>query len=43
MPETSETAFEIVIETHLLGNGSVAVSPDIFDRERVIFYGRCLP
>lgn len=33
----SETAFETVIEAHLLGNGYIAVDRDGFDRERAIF------
>jgi len=33
----SESAFETVIEQHLLGNGYVSVSRDGFDRERAIF------
>ena len=37
MPETSETAFETVIETHLLAHGYVTVSPAGFDRARAIF------
>ena len=36
-PRHSETAFEIVIEHHLLGHGYVAVSRDGFDRQRAIF------
>lgn len=37
MAETSEKSFETVIETHLLANGYIPVSPDGFDRERAIF------
>ena len=33
----SETAFETVIEAHLLANGYVRVNRDEFDRERAIF------
>ena len=33
----SETAFETVIEAHLLENGYVSVAGDGFDRERAIF------
>src|SRR6187200_478545 len=33
----SETAFETVIEAHLLANGYIAVDRDGFDRERAIF------
>lgn len=33
----SETAFETVIEAHLLANGYIAVDCDGFDRERAIF------
>lgn len=33
----SETAFETVIEKHLLDNGYVIVVPERFDRERAIF------
>ena len=33
----SESAFETVIEHHLLGNGYVVITPDAFDRERAIF------
>jgi type I restriction enzyme, R subunit len=33
----SEAAFETVIEQHLLGNGFVAISRDVYDRERAIF------
>ncbi|GAB3350615.1 type I restriction endonuclease subunit R [Lysobacter tyrosinilyticus] len=36
-PRHSETAFETVIEHHLLGHGYVAVSRDAFDGERAIF------
>src|SRR4051812_5601907 len=34
---TSETAFETVIETHLLANGYTLVAPETFERERAIF------
>ncbi len=37
MPETSEAAFESVIESHLLANDYVAVSRDGFDPKRGIF------
>ena len=33
----SESAFETVIEAHLLANGYVSVAGDAFDRERAIF------
>ena len=33
----SESAFETVIETHLLANGYISISRDGFDRERAIF------
>lgn len=33
----SESAFETVIESHLLANGYVRVDQDGFDRERAIF------
>ena len=33
----SETAFEAVIEAHLLGNGYVPVAREGFDRERAVF------
>jgi type I restriction enzyme, R subunit len=33
----TETAFETVIEAHLLHNGYVSVAPEGFDRERAIF------
>jgi len=33
----SETAFEIIIEHHLLGNGYAAIAPDGFDREQAVF------
>ena len=33
----SETAFETVIEEHLLANGYVALEKDCFDRDRAIF------
>lgn len=36
-PRHSETAFETVIEHHLLGHGYVAVSRNGFDRERAVF------
>ena len=36
-PRHSEAAFETVIEHHLLGHGYVAISRDVFDRERAIF------
>jgi len=32
-----ETAFETVIESHLLARGYVAMAPDRFDRERAVF------
>ncbi len=35
----SETAFETVIEAHLLQNGYISIDPDGFDRERAIFPG----
>jgi type I restriction enzyme, R subunit len=34
---TNETAFETVIEAHLLAHGYTPVAPDRFDRERAIF------
>ena len=37
MKNTSEAAFETVIEAHLLANGYVSVAGDGFDRERAIF------
>ena len=37
MKPTSETAFETVIEAHLLGNGYERVAGEGFDRERAIF------
>jgi len=37
MSRTHETAFEAVIEQHLLANGYVSVPRDGFDRERAIF------
>ena len=37
MSQTTETAFETVIETHLLANGYVSVAGGGFDRERAIF------
>ena len=37
MNRTNETAFETVIETHLLDNGYVSVDRESFDRERAIF------
>ena len=37
MSQTSEGAFETVIETHLLTNGYVTISGNGFDRERAIF------
>ena len=36
-PRHSETAFESVIEAHLLQNGYVPVAREGFDRERAIF------
>ena len=33
----SESAFESVIETHLLSNGYISISRDCFDRDRAIF------
>ena len=33
----SESAFENVIEAHLLANGYVSIAGDGFDRERAIF------
>jgi hypothetical protein len=36
-PRHSETAFEAVIEAHLLTNGDVAVARDGFDRKWAIF------
>ena len=37
MIQTTESAFESVIEAHLLANGYVSVAPDGFDRDRAIF------
>ena len=37
MTRTHETAFETVIETHLLENGYVPVAGEEFDRDRAIF------
>ena len=37
MSWTNESAFETVIESHLLANGYVTVDRDGFDRERAIF------
>ena len=37
MNRTNETAFETVIETHLLENGYASVDRESFDRERAIF------
>ena len=37
MGQTSEAAFETVIEAHLLQNGYVPVSREGFDRDRAIF------
>ena len=37
MKLTNESAFETVIETHLLANDYVAADRDGFDRERAIF------
>ncbi len=37
MNRTSESAFETVIETHLLQNGYVQIAREDFDRERAIF------
>ena len=42
MTQTNETAFETVIETHLLANGYVIVDQAGFDRERAIFPGAIL-
>ena len=39
----TESAFETVIETHLLTNGYVAVDRAGFDRERAIFPATVLP
>ena len=36
-PNTTEAAFESVIEAHLLDNGYVAIGSDGFDRDRAIF------
>ena len=37
MSQTSEAAFESVIEAHLLRNGYVSVPPEAFDRDRALF------
>ena len=37
MVELYEESFETVIESHLLANGYVHVTPDGFDRERAVF------
>ena len=37
VPRHSESAFETVIEAHLLAHGYVSVPNDGFDRERAIF------
>lgn len=37
MRETSEAAFEEVVEQHLLANGFVSVDGAGFDRERAVF------
>ena len=37
IPRHSESAFESVIEAHLLANGYVTVAGHVFDRERAIF------
>ena len=37
MSQTTETAFETVIEAHLLANGYVSVAGGGFDRDRAIF------
>lgn len=37
MSQTSESAFETVIEEHLLRNGYVTIAREDFDRERAIF------
>ena len=37
MIQTSEAAFETVIEAHLLANGYVSVAAGGFDRDRAIF------
>ncbi|MEP6935038.1 MAG: type I restriction endonuclease, partial [Nitrospirota bacterium] len=39
----SESAFETVIEGHLLANGYISVDRDSFDRERAIFQDVVLP
>jgi type I restriction enzyme R subunit len=36
-PSTSETAFETVIEFHLLGNSYIKIPPGEFDRNRAVF------
>ena len=36
-PSVSESAFETVIESHLLAHGYVSVAQQGFDRERAIF------
>jgi hypothetical protein len=38
----SESAFETVIETHLLQYGCLAIQPAGFDRERALFPDACL-
>ena len=42
MKYTNESAFETIIEAHLLANGYVSVTGDEFDRERAIFRGTVL-
>ncbi len=37
MKTTGEKAFETVIETHLLDNGSVSIPGEGFDRDRAVF------
>lgn len=37
MKQTNESAFESVIEAHLLANGYVTLERDGFERERAIF------
>lgn len=37
MTQTSEAAFETVIESHLLANGYTSISPTGFDRDRAVF------
>ena len=37
MSQTSESAFETVIEAHLLRNGYVSIAREDFDRDHVIF------